>query len=286
MVDWTHDGLADDLAEHLRQTSGRLVWTNMPMGPAGTVRPDVFTLPRCFSRFVPLTYEVKISVADFRADTTAGKWTEYLAFSAGVVFAVPTGLIGKADLPPGCGLMTRGETGWRTVKAPTVRPVDNLPRDTWMKILFDGLERRDKERRLEPRSANDWQTAGKMRKAMGADVAAIFKNRDLIADNAQKLFALLRLSDKHTGDIRESYWHLAASFYHVGKTLEGGAAGRDPCEDSTLPDYGDFQRVREKVSRLKPGTSASAVRDFLAGLRRDIDRAESQLVPVDLAVEP
>lgn len=160
-MEWDHNTLAEDLADHLRLTTDRLAWTNMPMGPAGTVRPDVFTLSRTFSRFAPISYEVKVSVSDFRADVTAGKWSEYLAFSSAVVFAVPAGLITRKDIPEGCGLMTRSDAGWKTAKAPTLRTVDNLPKSTWMKILFDGLERLEKDRRLGPRKANDWETAKK-----------------------------------------------------------------------------------------------------------------------------
>ena len=69
-----------------------------------------------------MVYEAKISVADFRADVTAGKWQTYRPFSCGVVFAVPKGLIAKADIPPRCGLIVRGESGWRTVKGPSSPP--------------------------------------------------------------------------------------------------------------------------------------------------------------------
>ena len=45
------------------------------------------------------------------------QWQSYLRYSSAVTFAVPAGLIGKADLPPGCGLIVRGPEGWRTLKA-------------------------------------------------------------------------------------------------------------------------------------------------------------------------
>ncbi|AMR77660.1 hypothetical protein [Cupriavidus nantongensis] len=138
---WTHDALQEDLAQYLREKTQRMVWTNMQLGPVGSPRPDAYSLAFSFSRFTPLAYEVKISTSDFRRDVTAGKWQSYLRYASAVTFAVPTGLIGKDDIPSGCGLMVRNDTGWRTVKAPTLRAVDNLPLDAWLKLLMDGVSR-------------------------------------------------------------------------------------------------------------------------------------------------
>lgn len=77
---WAHDALASDLASHLAFTGGRVIFENMQLGPAGSPRPDVYTIPKVYSRFTPLAYEVKISVADFRSDVTSGKWQSYRAY--------------------------------------------------------------------------------------------------------------------------------------------------------------------------------------------------------------
>lgn len=165
---WQHDALADDLAGHLAATRDRQIWTNMQMGPSGSPRPDVYTIPKSFIRFTPLSYEIKISVADYRRDVTAGKWQKYLEFSSGVIFAVPAGLITKADIPAGCGLMTRGEEGWHTVKAPTLKHVDNLDRSAWMKLMIDGIER---QRTIQMRELNEWKVEAKLSKKFGDEVA-------------------------------------------------------------------------------------------------------------------
>ncbi len=142
---WTHDQLAHDLAAHLRGMTDRRVWVDMQLGPAASARPDVYTIPCSFSRFTPLAYEVKVSMADFRRDITKGKYTDYLAYASGVIFACPAGLLKRDDIPAGAGLMTRGDEGWRVVKAPTLTKCPDLPRALWLKLVMDG-ERRDHER--------------------------------------------------------------------------------------------------------------------------------------------
>jgi len=172
---WHHDELQEDLAAHLRATRDRVVWTNMQLGPSGSPRPDVFTMPKSFSKFRPLAYEMKISVSDFRRDVTSGKWQNYLKFASGVIFAVPAGLISKDDVPAGCGLIVRHGDIWRTAKGPTLRMIDTLPLDAWIKLMIDGIERQANEMRI--RQANSWLTEKKIRKAYGDEIADALSNR-------------------------------------------------------------------------------------------------------------
>lgn len=55
--DWAHDDLAHDLASYLRGMTDRRVWVDMQLGPSGSPRPDVYTIPCSFTRFTPLAYE-------------------------------------------------------------------------------------------------------------------------------------------------------------------------------------------------------------------------------------
>jgi len=175
-MNWGHDQLANDLASHLRGLSDRRVWVDMQLGAAGSTRPDVYTMPCSFSRFTPIAYECKVSVSDFRADVTKGKYTDYLAYASGVIFACPAGLLKRDDIPKGAGLMTRGEDGWRTVKAPTLAKCPELPRSFWLKLVMDG-ERRDHERQVRmedhcKRSLSEYAAQKKIRDKFGDVVAA------------------------------------------------------------------------------------------------------------------
>ena len=139
----THDQLANNLAIHLINKN-RMVWEDIPVGKVHSVRPDVLTIEKSYSSPNPISYEIKVSVSDFRSDVTKAKWKAYLDFSYGVVFAVPKGLIKKSDVPNGCGLITFNGEFWNTVKRPTLNPA-KLNDELLLKLLISGNERETKK---------------------------------------------------------------------------------------------------------------------------------------------
>lgn len=181
---WSHDGLLDDLAGHLAGNPRRMVWRDMPMGPAGSQRPDVWTMFRSFTDFRPMAYEVKVSRADFMADATSAKWQGYLRYSSAVVFAMPAGLIDKRELPKGCGLMIRSDKGWRTVKGPVLQPV-TIPQKVWLKLLLDGVDRLPKT--IGPREASVWRLARDERRGLAKDLAALLHDTGQARDTLRWL---------------------------------------------------------------------------------------------------
>lgn len=134
--EWGHDELASDLAAHLRAGGGQLTWENMAVGPSGTPRPDVYTMAQWgYHNPCLLSYECKVSIADFRGDVTSGKWQKYLKFSQGVTFAAPHGMITAKDLPDSkCGLILRSDRGWRHVRKPTLSAL-TVGQEVWVKLL-------------------------------------------------------------------------------------------------------------------------------------------------------
>ncbi|WP_186276147.1 hypothetical protein [Burkholderia gladioli] len=204
-MNWTHNALAEDLAAHLRGASDRLVWTDMQLGPAGSPRPDVYSVPCSFARFQPVAYECKISVADFRRDVTAGKWTSYLRFAAGVIFAAPAGLLKKDDIPPGCGLIVRGPDGWRTLKGPTLKNMENLPRDAWVKLTIDGLPREIERAKREGRAAivSEWKLTHLLRTKLGDLVAEAVRDRLSAEHRLHDATEALKTAAKEAEDERQ-----------------------------------------------------------------------------------
>lgn len=181
-INWKHNDLMADLATHLRATRDRIVWEDMQLGPVGSPRPDVYTVPKSFARFLPLAYEIKVSVSDFRSDITKGKWQDYYRYASGVIFAVPQGMVSKEDVPNGAGLMVRKDDGWRTLRAPTMQREFEIPKEAWIKLLIDGTER-EAERRLQtiktPERMYQFRLNESIKRRYGASVAAALVSRDV-----------------------------------------------------------------------------------------------------------
>lgn len=177
-----HDELIRSLASHLRERGDRVVWEDMQLGPAGSPRPDVYTIPKTYNNFRPLAFECKVSVADFRRDVTSGKWMSYFKFASGVVFAVPIGLIGVRDLPAGCGLIVRRDDGsWRYAKGATLHPLhEGLPQRVWLKLVIDGVDRVSEDRRRM--AATSWMVEKSLARKYGEEIAEAFRdNRGALA---------------------------------------------------------------------------------------------------------
>jgi hypothetical protein len=173
----THDDLARSLADHLRGPE-RMVWCDMQLGPVGSMRPDVYTLNKSYSRPAPMAYEVKASRADFLADVTAGKWQNYLRVACGVVFACEAGLLTKADVPAHCGLIVRHPSGaWRYAKRAVLSPV-TIPEDALLKLVIDGVTREGPAVRRAGWSETAHIDAIKAR--FGATVARTIRDREAV----------------------------------------------------------------------------------------------------------
>lgn len=202
----THDELALDLARHLRERTGRIVWTDMQLGPVGSPRPDAYSIEPSYTKFRPIAYEVKVSQSDYRRDITAGKWQTYLPFAAGVVFAAPAGLVERSSLPEGCGLIVRNEDGWRTVKAPTLRAIETLPHSAWVKLFIDGMGREADRliRESRPGLSDEWMARRTVGEKLGKEVSQILVERGYAESRyALETKRLCDAADGMTEEIRE-----------------------------------------------------------------------------------
>jgi len=167
MNNLTHDELANNLAIHLINEN-RMVWEDIPVGKVHSVRPDVLTIEKSYSSPNPISYEIKVSVSDFRSDVTKAKWKAYLDFSYGVIFAVPKGLIKKSDVPNGCGLITFNGQSWNTVKKPTLHPT-KLNDELLLKLLISGNERETKKPIIKNRDFDQHVHHETLRKKFGKE---------------------------------------------------------------------------------------------------------------------
>lgn len=181
----THDQLATDLASHLRGHSNRITWEDMQLGESGSPRPDVYTMEPTYTRLTFEAFEVKVSVADFRRDVTAGKWQAYLAYANSVTFAAPAGLIAKDMVPATCGLILRGANGaWRYAKKPVSHQLTELPWKAWIKLLLDGVTRANGTNRTT--YFREWQAADKLAAKFGTEIAAMLSDIPRLAQMHQQ----------------------------------------------------------------------------------------------------
>jgi len=268
---WTHDGLAEDLAGHLR-CANRMTWLDMQLGPSGSPRPDVFTLERSYSKPRPTAYEIKISRSDLRSDTTSGKWQSYLAFASSVTFAVPDGLCTPADIPRGCGLIVRKKEVWRYVRRPTIQPV-SLPMDACMKLLIDGVSRIAEVREPKPRTLDLWREHEIVRQRFGEEVARCA--RDLVA-------ARRRLDDAKS--LANGEWD------RMRRDVEDTKARLVAQAKQELETWSNLRREVLAWLNLPEGTTTWAAEQRLRKLKRECDadqrveRAEMQLAHARTAV--
>lgn len=210
----THDELASSLAQHLLNDS-RMVWENIPAGPAGSVRPDVLTIEKSFTNPNPISYEIKVTKSDFLNDVAQGKWMNYQAFSYGVVFASRTGLIAKGDIPNGCGLVHYNGEFWRTVKRPvlTPRPIDST---LLLKLLIEGASR---ETHKSPpaafRTFNQHEHNESLMKKFGKDMAAKIALLDSYPEKKKELHNLRTELGELFGVPQDKWCFEADIAYHI-----------------------------------------------------------------------
>lgn len=265
MPAFTHDGLQEDLAAHLRGSGDRMVWTNLQLGPAGSPRPDVFTINKSYSRFRSDCYEIKVSVSDLRHDVTSGKWQSYLQYGSSVWFAFERGLVPLDLIPKECGVILRGESGWRAARKPVAQALRTLPHDAWMKLLIESNPDGNQLARLsEVRRANTWDVERIARKKLGDELGElladtrraeqILQHRKIVAK--AELESLERVHIEHRDRIR-------AREAEYLKVL-----------DAELVDIGVMLGLkREEVTASKLSHALSSFRSSLRGhaLRRAIN---------------
>lgn len=226
---WHHDGLASDLADHLLANTSRLVWLDMQLGPQGTQRPDVYAIEKTYTRLDARVFEIKISRADFLSDITTGKWQGYLRWCNAVTFAVPEGLVKRDEVPAGCGLMVRGESGWRSVRKPTLQQLRELPTTVWQKLLFDGIER--SHRAAPPRLRNEYLARKRALEALGKEWELAVSNRgralrelaletERLKEAREKTADEIRsVQDRHVRDAKESLEKLKREIAAIAKAI-------------------------------------------------------------------
>lgn len=269
---WTHDDLMTDLAGHLAGAD-RMIWCDLQLGPHGSPRPDVYTLQKSYVHPAPMAYEVKVSVPDFRADVTAGKWQSYLEFACGVTFAVPAGLIDKTALPARCGLIVRGEAGWRTLRRATLQSCQ-IPTEALLKLLIDGVKRAYNPE-VRARYLIEYAAQNKIRRKFGDDVAEVL--RDLRACEER-----IKWADEEAERRRK-----IADEYAKRRTSEASTEAenlrRELARELGFGDDADWWLIRhafrDRVKRLEENAEIRHLRSQFDRIQEILNAARPQVRP-------
>lgn len=135
-TEWTHDGLALDLARS-REGNGESVVCPLSLGSFGSRgAADVAAVNLSRARPRSTIWEVKRTRSDFLADVRSAKYERYRPFCHQLYFAAPAGMLSKAEVPEGCGLVVRSAKGWSGVVA--ARVTDMEP-GAWAEVLMAHL---------------------------------------------------------------------------------------------------------------------------------------------------
>jgi len=132
---WTHRKLCEDLA-----ITKDTIFIEVAMGSKWMTRPpppvaDVVLVRPSYTRFCVDIFEIKVSRADFLSDIRTEKWKSYLPHCHRFYYAVLSNITCPEEIPDGCGLMVRGEKGWRVLCRSETRDVE-VPHPTLLSLLF------------------------------------------------------------------------------------------------------------------------------------------------------
>ncbi len=276
---WSHDDLAADLAGYLRGMSKpAMIWLDMQLGPAGSMRPDVFSIERTYTGLITRAFEIKISRSDFLADATAGKAQGYRSVAGALAFAAPKGLLRRDEIPDGCGLIERGESGWRWARKPVVSRIESLPTKVWLKLLMDGIERvHDPRGALRAQRLSEYTQQRRAEQMLGAELGKLLADRERARSILQ--YETSRLRDEAAALQASREERAAKSRAALEETLQGLRAELSSIGEAFgFPNCSpiDAWRLREAMRKARPEADARALKAAaldMAGTRGQLRRA-------------
>lgn len=288
LQEWTHDALAQDLAGYLRgMAKPMMLWLDLQLGPAHSMRPDVFAIEKTYTALRTRAFEVKVSRADFFADVSSGKALGYRKVAGALIFAAPKGLLARGEIPEGCGLIERADTGWRWARKPVLSPVDALPNTVWLKLLIDGIERtHDPRSELRRQRTSEYHQARHVERSLGAELAK------LAADKQRaKRTLLFEIHEAQAAAVREREAREAAQRTRAARMQEQLKMLRDEIATTAnglgLAVTSELTTwdVRRALARLRPEHDAQALEAAARHVRASAETTRAMLHQLESVVE-
>ncbi len=245
--------LAESLARFL-QGGNWMTWTNQPLGSVLWGNPgivDVIAIFKSYSNQAVRIYEVKRSRGDFLQDVTKGKYLRYMEHCNQLYFAAPAGLISKSEVPEGCGLITCGPNGWRSVKTAPRRDFELSP-ELMMALMMKGYQNHFEEyRRLEVQRFQEYRGLREATYQFGLKLSRdIVESRECI-ERAHKLI------EEVNALAGQEFLHVSEAVYWLRKEVELLLGKRKYAEEAAeLVDIalnlfeGRSYRLNEKLHQI------------------------------------
>lgn len=126
------------LGELMRENSGKDLLELKKQVQKEHINPykaDVVRVRPSYTRFCVDIFEVKVKRADFLKEIRTAKWKGYLDHCHRFYFASLSGVIDKEEVPDECGLIVRGQRGWKIIKLAKKRDPE-IPAETLLSLLF------------------------------------------------------------------------------------------------------------------------------------------------------
>lgn len=272
--------LARDLAESLRTGREYLrTWLEVETtGGADTAsgRMDVFAMrPRWGGLHDTRAYEVKVNRRDFVGDVRAMKFTKSFAYCRRFYYAVPSGLVTKTEVPPGCGLIVKTERGgWRVMVQPAMRDVQPTAEFLISLLNHQDVQTREQRRLRDRVVATENQVLGPQTRRMGREIAQMVNARrrgEMIEESLSREEMMRRGEADRLLEAMRALWKASGHeddllTSHMSPTqLVEWAAGM-------MRDAQGIRRVGQYLTRLPYGQEGdgAAVLDKLKGSDEDV----------------
>lgn len=282
----THDELRRQLTGYVAGLEGFRAFEELGIGQRDA-RVDVLGIKISYWRGPTIRiYEVKASRADFLRDTGAQKYLEYWPLCHQLYFACEAGLLKKADLPEGCGLIVRGAAGWRVVAPPKTHEPTGWPgwySAAWQSVMIHQHFRLQMPRDLG--TADAWRGEDGVRLAAnraGRQLAQRLTRLDEREKTVDRAWAVMSEAlgvdpadgwrARDLGWLRSDFEDLRASLGRIlGRHLPPGWVG----------DWRTLADLAQALDRLRPQTAgyweqASSVLDAAASVLVTLARADVQ----------
>lgn len=185
---------------------------------------------------------------------------------------MPAGFINKQDVPNGCGLIIRYETGWKMVKKPSMNALETLPRDAWLKLLITGIEREINRKELRMESFNQYRANEAIAAKYGQKIGKLLSDLQSAERNLQyqidETWRKVKLQEQEKLEIGKR---------RIADDKEYSELKKELCEylgiEPSTPSFMIRSKLRGLIDNLNKDDEIQRLNLIVSGIKRAVDNA-------------